>query len=100
MPGNTQEEKLDILSNFIIQSKVEAFTEAYKPANDCGGLYDETIEAFTDARLRKFFNAYPKPCGDPLSIYIDEHLRKLGFHFSVMPESPDEPVMLVRRKFN
>ena len=99
MPDN-QQEQLNMLSNFIILSKVEAFIAAYEPANDCGGLYDETIEVFTDARLRKFFNAYPKPCGDPLSIYIDEHLSQRGFRFSVMPESPDEPTMLVRRKFN
>lgn len=81
------------LRAFVIEAKVSAFAYAYDPANgenDCD-------EVFTDEKLRKYFNAYPRTNGDPLVLYIDEHLIPLGFRMS-HSVAMGEPVIYVRHK--
>lgn len=81
---------------YVIESKVDAFCSTYDPATD---IFDPRpgIRTFTDADLRKYFNAYPKSCGDPLVIYVDELLRSRGFSFQTSPLG-DEPVIIVVEK--
>ena len=83
----------EALRNFVVEAKVTAFAYAYEPCQD----ELDCDEAFTDAKLRKYFNAYPRPAGDPLVIYVDEHLTPLGFrmtHSSLL----GEPAIFVRQK--
>lgn len=81
------------LRAFVIESKVSAFAYQYEPCSS----EDEADEAFTDEKLRKYFNAYPRPTGDPLVIYVDELLANLGFRMS-HSFLLNEPVILVRIK--
>lgn len=74
MPDDPRES----LRAFIIEAKVTAFAYAYKPAFK----EEDADEVFTDEKLRKYFNAYPRTTGDPLVLYIDEHLLPLGFRMS------------------
>lgn len=66
------------LRAFVIEAKVAAFAYAYSPCS----FEHEADEVFTDEKLRKYFNAYPRTTGDPLVLYIDEHLLPLGFRMS------------------
>lgn len=66
------------LRAFVIEDKVSAFAYAYSPCMS----ESEADEVFTDEKLRKYFNAYPRTTGDPLVLYIDEHLSPLGFRMS------------------
>lgn len=88
------DDPLEQLRNFVITSKVRAFIDKYEPCDENDGVMADRV--FDDATLRKFFNAYPKACGDPLMIYIDEHLAPAGFRFTVSEMTGEEPVILVR----
>ena len=79
------------LRAFVIEAKVSAFAYAYSPADS----ELDADEVFTDEKLRKYFNAYPRTTGDPLVLYIDEHLTPLGFRMS-HSEALCEPVIYVR----
>lgn len=84
---------LEALRAFVVEDKVTAFAYAFTPCEN----ELEADEVFTDQKLRKYFNAYPKTAGDPLKIYVDELLYNLGFrmkHSAVL----GEPAMLVRYK--
>lgn len=83
------------LRAFVIESKVTAFAYQYEPCNS----EDEADEVFTDEKLRKYFNVYPRTTGDPLVLYIDEFLASLGFrmsHSSIL----GEPAIFVRNKIS
>jgi len=89
MPDKKEESKgVDIL-DFVIPQKVEAFCNSYVPEND------ETLagEVFTDTKLRKYFQAYPRNVGDPLVWYINE-LGNKGF--TMQTSIMGEPAIFVR----
>lgn len=81
------------LRTFVIEAKVAAFAYEYEPVDN----EFDADEVFTDEKLRKYFNAYPRPTGDPLVLYIDEHLTSLGFRMS-HSKLLDEPAIFVRKK--
>lgn len=81
------------LRAFVIEAKVTAFAYAYEPADS----EFEADEVFTDEKLRQYFNAYPRATGDPLVLYVDEHLIPLGFRMS-HSQLLNEPAIFVRRK--
>ncbi len=85
-----QKDPKEALRAYIIDSKVYAFVTRYKPCYD----EFEADEAFTDSSLRKWFNAYPKTVGDPLTLYMDE-LEKQGFRM-VASAVLNEPVLPVK----
>lgn len=82
------------LRNFVIESKVRAFTAKFKPFVDDGSLDCVPDRIFNEQSLRKFFGAYPKTVGDPLVIYLDEYLAYEDFNMEV-DELGDEPVLKV-----
>lgn len=82
------------LVNFIILEKVNAFNRRYTPFVDNGDIGCAPDKIFNEQALRKFFGAYPKTLGDPLSIYVDNYLAPAGFHMEV-DEFGDEPVIKV-----
>lgn len=90
------EEPLDpyeSLRAFVIESKATAFYKQFDPCDD----EMQADEVFTDEKLRKYFNAYTRPTGDPLVLYVDEFLYNLGFrmkHSSIL----GEPAIFVRNK--
>lgn len=82
------------LENFVIVEKFNAFNRRYKPFVDNGDIGCAPDRIFNEQALRKFFGAYPKTLGDPLSIYVDGYLASAGFHMEV-DEFGDEPVIKV-----
>lgn len=82
------------LENFIIEEKFKAFNRRYKPFADDGTLGCAPDRIFNEQALRRFFGAYPKTVGDPLSIYVDGYLASAGFHMEV-DEFVNEPVIKV-----
>lgn len=89
------QDPLESLRSFVIESKVTAFAYAYEPCNN----ESEADEVFTDEKLRKYFNAYPRTTGDPLVLYVDEFLSNLGFrmsHSSLL----NEPAIFVKISLN
>lgn len=88
-----EQDPLETLRMFVIQSKVTAFAYAYDPCDN----ELEADEVFTDQKLRKYFNAYPKTAGDPLMIYVDEHLYPLGFRM-MHSAALGEPAIFVKCK--
>lgn len=82
------------LRAFVIEGKVTAFAYQYEPCSN----EQEADEVFTDEKLRKYFNAYPRTTGDPLVLYVDEFLSNLGFrmsHSSLL----NEPAIFVKSKY-
>lgn len=96
MANNEAEEHnpQEALENFIIEEKFNAFNRRYKPFVDDGSLGCAPDKIFNEQALRKFFGAYPKTIGDPLSIYVDGYLASAGFLMEV-DEYSDEPVIKV-----
>lgn len=94
MTEQKEESKGVDMMDFVIPQKVNAFCDSYVPVND------ETLasEVFTDTKLRKYFQAYPRNIGDPLTWYIDK-LECMGFNMqtSIMGE-PAIFVRLMERK--
>ena len=60
---------------FFIPQKVDAFVTGYEPCQH----EEEADDIFTEIRLRQYFEAYPRPTGDPLVDYL-EALSRYGFH--------------------
>ena len=89
---NEEEEKdpRDVLYNYVSTAKFSAFTKRYKPCDD-PGMADRT---FTDSELRKYFNAYRVPAGDPLVLYLDELLGPADYNL-VDDGITGEPVLCV-----
>lgn len=81
------------LRAFVIEAKVSAFAYAYEPVNS----EEEADEVFTDEKLRKYFNAYPRTTGDPLVLYVDDHLLSLGFRMA-HSQLLGEPAIFVKNK--
>lgn len=93
MDETEEKDPRESLRAFVIESKITAFAYAYEPCSD-EMMADEV---FTDEKLRKYFNAYPRPTGDPLVLYLDDFLNNLGFrmsHSSLL----NEPAIFVRYK--
>lgn len=87
------QDPLESLRAFVIESKVTAFAYQYESVVN----EEEADEVFTDEKLRKYFNAYPRATGDPLVLYVDEFLNNLGFrmaHSLLL----NEPAIFVRNK--
>lgn len=84
----------DALMPFITEERVNAFCRTYLPCDNEA----ESEETLTTADLRKYFDAYVKTCGDPLSIYIDDYLRPKGFTFQTS-HILHEPVMYVKLNY-
>ena len=82
------------LRAFVIESKVTAFAYQYEPCTS----EEEADEVFTDEKLRKYFNAYPRTTGDPLVLYVDEFLANLGFRMS-HSALLNEPAIFVHSKY-
>lgn len=94
MAKEEEQNPQDSLEDFIIEEKFRAFNRRYKPFTDDGSLDCAPDKIFNEQALRKFFGAYPKTIGDPLSIYVDGYLASAGFHMEV-DEFSDEPVIKV-----
>ena len=60
--------------DFVSYHKVESFVQSYSYS----GSETEADEVFDEARLRAYFQAYPRPLGDPLVNYL-ELLAAQGF---------------------
>lgn len=60
--------------DFVSYHKVEAFVKSYTYSDSEA----EADEVFDEARLRSYFQAYPRPLGDPLVTYL-ELLAAQGF---------------------
>lgn len=91
-----QEEQRDpreSLLPFITEARVTAFLATYAPAKSL----EEADLTFNTSELRKYFDAYPKTCGDPLSMYIDDYLSPNGFCLKTDPVLRDV-VMPVKYK--
>ena len=87
MPNEQKEEQQGPV--FFIPQKVDAFIESYEPAKDDR----DADEIYTDARLRQYFQAYPRPTGDPLVDYV-ETLSHHGFKFKTIVTG--EPAICVK----
>ena len=62
------------LEDFIVEEKVDAFSETFEPCDEL----DYEAEAFDDSKLREYFKAYVCALGDPLALYIED-LKMAGF---------------------
>lgn len=81
------------LRDFVIESKVQAFVAAYRPADE----FTPGAVAFTDARLRETLKAYVCGLGDPLKLYIED-LKLAGFRMT-MSIVTQEPTIFVTEKY-
>jgi hypothetical protein len=88
--GEDEVQKVSI-EDFVSQHKVVAFCSTYLPSDVEG----DGVEVFNDARLRKYFQAYPRNIGDPLNWYLDT-LQKNGFLMRTSLQG--EPAIFCRRK--
>lgn len=92
MAKDTMEESAKVsIEDFVSTHKVVAFCQSYMPCDAEG----DGVEVFNDARLRKYFQAFPRNIGDPLNVYLDM-LQRNGY---VMQTSiQGEPAIFCRRK--
>lgn len=79
------------IEDFVSMHKVIAFCQSYTPCDAEG----DGVEVFNDARLRKYFQAYPRNIGDPINWYLDT-LQKNGFIMRTSIQG--EPAIFCRRK--
>lgn len=92
MKGMEDEEPKGVtIEDFVSEYKLNAFCVSYNPAPQEA----PDVEVFNDARLRKYFQAYPRNIGDPLNWYLEELNRK---GFTMKTSIQDEPAIFVRRK--
>lgn len=84
-----QEEKSVSLTDFIIPQKVSAFCDSYTNAE----TEQVADEVFTDAKLRRYFQAYPRNIGDPLTEYVNL-LEKCNF--TMRTSISGEPAIFVK----
>ena len=78
--------------DFVSYRKVEAFVKSYRYTENEA----EADEVFDEAKLRSYFQAYPRPLGDPLVNYL-ELLAAQGF--PVKTGIAGEPVICVDCRF-
>lgn len=62
------------ITDFVSAHKVEVFANTYAYTSN----ERDADEVFDECRLRSYFQAYPRPLGDPLVIYL-ELLSARGF---------------------
>lgn len=79
------------IEDFVSSHKVVAFCATYQPVDN----EQEADEVMTDARIRKYFQAFPRNIGDPLNWYLDA-LAKNGY--TLRTSTLGEPALFVRRK--
>lgn len=79
------------IEDFVSIHKLVAFCDTFIPADAEG----PDVEVFNDARLRKYFQAYPRNIGDPLITYLDM-LGKNGYKMRTSMQG--EPALFVHRK--
>lgn len=79
------------IDDFIITQKVDAFCGTYIPIEE----EQAADEVFTDTKLRKYFQAYPRNIGDPLAGYLDMLTGKHGF--KMQTSITGEPALFVKR---
>lgn len=84
------EDKVSI-EDFVSRHKVDAFVTSYVPAESESGH----TEVFNDARLRKYFQAFPRNIGDPLNVYLDR-LEQKGYKLCTSVQG--EPALIVRQR--
>lgn len=77
--------------DFVSCHKVEAFVKSYRYTDNEA----DADEVFDEARLRSYFQAYPRPLGDPLVNYL-ELLAAQGFPMKT--GTAGEPVICVDYK--
>lgn len=85
-----KEEEKVTLESYYIPQKVKAFVNSFVPC------YSEGLasEVFTDAKLRRYFQAFPIPSlGDLLITYLDK-LEEHGFHLQT--SITGEPAIFVQ----
>ena len=66
-PAQTSESKGPSVADFVSALKVDAFVRTFHCADD----EFQADEVFDEARLRSYFQAYPRPLGDPLVLYLE-----------------------------
>lgn len=74
--------------DFVSYHKVEAFVKSYRYTDNEA----DADEIFDEARLRSYFQAYPRPLGDPLVNYL-ELLEAQGFR--MITGVAGEPIICV-----
>lgn len=79
------------IEDFVSVHKVQAFCRTYQPVDN----EQEADDVMTDARIRKYFQAFPRNIGDPLIWYLDTLARN---GFQLQTSSLGEPALFVRRK--
>ncbi len=84
-----QEEKGVSLADFIIPQKVDAFCDSYTNAE----TEQVADEVFTDAKLRRYFQAYPRNIGDPLTEYVNLLEER---NFTMRTSISGEPAIFVK----
>lgn len=82
------------LRDFVVPDKVQAFIEAYVPADEL----DADAEMLDDGRLREVFKAYVCALGDPLKLYLQD-LKKAGFQMRISMAT-GEPAIFVKPKWH
>ncbi len=88
---DTESAKVSI-EDFVSVHKLTAFCNSHLPvdAENIPGA-----EVYNEARLRKYFQAYPRTIGDPLNWYLDGLARN---KFPMRTSSQGEPAIFVIRK--
>lgn len=80
------------IEDFVSRHKVEAFALTYVPAES----ESVATDVFNDARLRKYFQAFPRNIGDPLNVYLDM-LEGKGFRMRTSVHG--EPALFVTQRY-
>lgn len=91
MAKDTDEQSKVSIEDFVSTHKVIAFCNTYAPSDVEG----DGVEVFNDARLRKYFQAYPRNIGDPLNVYLDMLERN---KFVMRTSIQGEPAIFCKRK--
>lgn len=81
------------LEDFIVEEKVDAFSETFEPCDEL----DYEAEAFDDSKLREYFKAYVCGLGDPLRLYVGLLVTLHDFKF-VTSIATGEPTIFVKRR--
>ena len=87
----TESAKVSI-EDFVSVHKLTAFCNSHLPvdAENIPGA-----EVYNEARLRNYFQAYPRTIGDPLNWYLDGLARN---RFPMRTSSQGEPAIFVRHR--
>lgn len=79
------------IEDFVSVHKLSAFINSYLPVDGEG----PGVEVFDDARLRNYFQAFPRNIGDPLNWYLDALARN---HYQMRTSLKGEPAIFVRHR--